>query len=156
MTGPYDPAMISKPLRPGPAATGRRPPSIGASVLLFAFWWVYVLAVDIALLAEVGGTGNWLALGGCTVAVGVLLRGLRRGGPTAWRVAQRFAVGVGLAFLGGAGTMLLFGPRLGSLIAPPVEPVVVVGMLGGLLAVLALLVSGLRLRTASARAWCGR
>jgi hypothetical protein len=148
--------MISEPLRPGPAATGRRPPSISAGVLLFAFWWVYVLAVDIALLAEVGGVGNWLALGGCTVAVGVLLRGLRRGGPTAWQVAQRFAVGVGLAFLGGAGTMLLFGPRLGSLVTSPVEPAVLVGIAGGLLAVPALLLSGLLLRTASARAWCGR
>jgi hypothetical protein len=146
--------MISEPWRPSQAVIGRRPPSI--SVLLFAFWWVYVRAVDISLLAEVGDAGNWLALGACTVAVGVLLRGLRRGGPIAWRVAQQFAVGVRLAFLGGAATMRLFGPRLGSLIKPPVEPIAVVGIPGGLLAVLALLVSGLLLRTASARAWCSR
>jgi hypothetical protein len=156
VAGPYDPAMTSERLHPGPAATGRRPSSISASVLLFACWWAYVLAADIALLAEVGGAGNWLALGGCTVAVGFLLRGLRRGGPAARRVAQRLALGVPLAFFGGAATMLLFGPRLGSLITSPVEPVVLLGILGALLALLALLASGLLLRTASARAWCER
>ena len=152
--------MTNKPSGAGPLTAGReplrRPSSIVASMVLIGFWWVYMLAVDVALLAEVGGAGNWFALACCTVAVAAVLRGLWHGGPTAVRVVRRFAVPVAVAFLAGAGTMLVLGPRLESLVTTPVDAVVVVTMAGGLLAVLALLVSGLLVRTGSARAWCGR
>lgn len=84
-----------------------------------------------------------------------MLRGLWHGGPTAWRVVRGFAAPVAVAFLVAAGIMLLFGPRLGSLITTPVDPALIATAAGGLLAVLALSVSGLLVRTASARAWCG-
>ncbi|MEU7934990.1 hypothetical protein [Micromonospora echinofusca] len=152
--------MIDEPLDPGALPNGReplrRPPAIVVSTLLLAFWWAYTLAVDVALLGEVGGVGNWVALVCCTGAVAVVLRGLWRGGPTAWRVVHRFAAPVALAFLTGAGIMLLFGPRLGSLITAPVDPALIAALAGGLLAVLALAASGLLVRTSPARAWCGR
>ncbi|BCL13129.1 hypothetical protein [Micromonospora sagamiensis] len=150
--------MTGEPSRPRLSAGGRgplrRPTSIVASMLLLASWWAYMFAVNVVLLAEAGGAGQWLALAGCTVAVVLVLRGLWRGGPTAWRVVHRFAAPVALAFLGGIGAMLVFGPRLGALITTPVAPATIAAMAGGLLAVLALLVSGLLVRTAPARAWC--
>ncbi|MEH1098795.1 hypothetical protein [Micromonospora sp. CPCC 205561] len=152
--------MTDEPSSPGPLTAGpeplRRPASIVGSMLLLAFWWAYLLAVDVALLAEVGGAGNWLALAGCTVAVVVVLRGLWRGGQTAWRVVHRFAAPVAVTFLAGAASVLLLGPHLGSLVTTPVEPAVVVALAGGALAVLALLAGGLLVRTRSARAWCVR
>ncbi|WP_433386792.1 hypothetical protein [Micromonospora sp. KLBMP9576] len=146
------------PDRPQPAGRGptRRPASIVVSVSLLALWWAYALAVDIVLLGAVGGAGNWLALACCTVAAVAVLRGLWHGGPLAWRVVHRFAAPVAVAVLGGAGIMLLLGPSPGSLITPPVDPAFVAAAAGGLLTVLALLVSGLLVRTAPARAWCGR
>ncbi|MGC4895630.1 hypothetical protein [Micromonospora sp. DT31] len=152
--------MTDERVEPGPLASGReplrRPSSVVGAVLLLAFWWAYTLAVDVALLAEVGGAGNWLALAGCTVAVVAVLRGLWHGSPTAWWVVHGFAVSFALAFLVGAGVMLLVGPRLGSLITTPLAPVFVVAIAGGLLAVLAPLAGGILVRTAPARVWCGR
>ncbi|MDT0533255.1 hypothetical protein RM555_30130 [Micromonospora sp. DSM 115977] len=151
--------MTDEPSEPGALPAGResmrRPPSIVVSMVLLASWWAYTLAVVVALLGEVGGAGNWLALACCTAAAAAVLRGLWHGGPTAWRVVHGFAAPVAVAFLVGAGIMLLFGPRLGSLITPPVDPALIATAAGGLLAVLALLASGLLVRTAPARAWCG-
>ncbi|MGC4788747.1 hypothetical protein ACLQ22_13070 [Micromonospora sp. DT178] len=152
--------MTDEALEPGLPPAGRepmrRPPSIVISMVLLALWWAYTIVVAVALLGAVGGAGNWLALACCTAAAAAVLRGLWHGGPTAWRVVHGFAAPVAVAFLVGAGIMLLFGPRLGSLITPPVDPAFVATTAGGLLAVLALLVSGLLVRTAPARAWCGR
>jgi hypothetical protein len=152
--------MINKPPDPGRLTAGReplrRPAGIVMSTVLIAVWWAYALAVDVALLAEVGGAGNWLALGCCTVAIGAVLRGLWHGGPLAWRVVHRFAVPVAAAFLVGAGIMLVLGPNLGSLVTTPADPALIAAAGGGLLAVPALLASGLLVRTASARAWCGQ
>ncbi|MEU4772635.1 hypothetical protein [Micromonospora sp. NPDC023644] len=152
--------MTGQSLDPAPLTSGReplrRPASIVVSMLLLASWWAYTVAVDVVLLAEVGGAGNWLALACCTAALAAVLRGLWHGSPTAWRVVHRFAAPVAVAFLVGAGIMLVFGPRLGSLITTPVAPAHLAAATGGLLAVLALLVSGLLVRTAPARAWCGR
>ncbi|MGC4805604.1 hypothetical protein [Micromonospora sp. DT233] len=134
----------------------RRPASIVATVLLLACWWAYLLAVDVTLLAGVGGVGNWIALAGCTVAVVAVLRGLWHGGPLAWRVVRALAAPVALAVLAGIGGMLLYGPSPASLISAPVAPAGIAAVVGGLLAVLALLGGGLLVRTASARTWCGR
>jgi hypothetical protein len=38
---------------------------------LLAVWRAYTFAVDVALLAHVGGAGNWIALAVGTVAVAV-------------------------------------------------------------------------------------
>ncbi|KAB1158759.1 hypothetical protein F6X68_10245 [Micromonospora sp. AMSO12t] len=152
--------MTDEPLESGPLPAGRepmrRPSSIVISMVLLALWWAYTIVVAVTLLGAVGGAGNWLALACCTAAAAAVLRGLWHGGPTAWRVVHGFAAPVAVAFLVGAGIMLLFGPRLGSLITPPVDLAFVAATAGGLLAVLALLVSGLLVRTAPARAWCGR
>ncbi|SCG18807.1 hypothetical protein GA0070610_5158 [Micromonospora echinofusca] len=152
--------MTDEPLGPGPPTMGRepspRPSSIVASILLLAFWLAYTVAVNTVLLADVGGTGNWLTMVCCTVVAAAVLRGLWRGSPTAWWVVHRFAAPVAAAFPVGLGIMLLFGPRLGSLVTPPIDPAFIAATAGAVLAVLALLVSGLLVRTAPARAWCGR
>ncbi|MEW2377578.1 hypothetical protein AB0883_15970 [Micromonospora sp. NPDC047812] len=152
--------MTDEPLAPGLLPAGRapmrRPPSIVISMVLLALWWAYTIVVAVGLPGAVGGAGNWLALACCTAAAAAVLRGLWHGGPTAWRVVHGFAAPVAVAFLVGAGIMLLFGPRPGALVTPPVDPAFVAATTGGLLAVLALLVSGLLVRTAPAHAWCGR
>ncbi|KOX03220.1 hypothetical protein ACWD6L_02885 [Micromonospora profundi] len=134
----------------------RRPPSIVASMSLLAFWWAYTIAVDVALLAHVGGAGNWLALAACTVAVAAVLRGLWSGGPTAWRVMHWFAAPVAAALLLGIGNLLRVGPLSGALRSGELDPGIAAAMACGLLALLALLAGGLLVRTSSARAWCGR
>ncbi|MFC7530019.1 hypothetical protein [Actinoplanes sp. GCM10030250] len=134
----------------------RRPLSIVASMSLLAFWWAYTLAVDVALLAESGGAGNWLALAGCTVAVVGVLRGLWYGGPTAWRVMRWFAAPVAAALLLAIAGLLLGGPLLSALRTIEIDPALAAAMACGPLALFALLASGLLVRTAPARAWCGR
>ncbi|WCN79456.1 hypothetical protein [Micromonospora sp. LH3U1] len=123
---------------------------------LLAFWWAYMLAVDVALLAEVGGAGNWLTLAGCTVAVAAVLRGLWYGGPTAWRVMHWFAAPIAAALLLGIGNLLRVGPLPDALRSGEIDPAIAAAMGCGLLALLALLTGGLLVRTAAARAWCGR
>lgn len=71
-------------------------------------------------------------------------------------MVQRFAAPVAVAVLAGVVSMLLFGPRLGSVITTPIDPTFIAAIAGAVLAVLALLVSGLLVRTAPARAWCDR
>jgi hypothetical protein len=134
----------------------RRPRSIIASMALLAFWWANTVAVNVALLADVGGVGNWLALAGCTVAVAAVLRGLWYGGPTAWRVMHWFAAPVAAALLLGIGSLLLTGGAPGTLRPAEIGPSLAAALVCGLLALLALLAGGLLVRTRPARAWCGR
>ncbi|MGA3541826.1 hypothetical protein ACK8GE_21335 [Micromonosporaceae bacterium DT194] len=149
--------MISESSHPVPSPTTRkllrRPRSIVASTVLLALWWAYTLAVDVALLAEVGGAGNWLALAVCTVAVGAVLRGLWYGGSFAWRVMHWFAAPVAAAFLIGIGGLLFFGPLLEVLRSDETGLAIAAAMTCSLSALLA---SGLLVRTRPARAWCGR
>lgn len=150
--------MTTDPFRLRPSAAvlepPRRPRVIVASVSLLAVWWIYTLALDAALLADVGGAGNWIALAACTAAVAGVLRGLWRGGATARRVVQWFAAPVAIAFLGGIGSFLLIEPLPQAVRRSGTDPAVVAMLAGSLLAVLALLVSGLLVRTLAARAWC--